>query len=181
MSKCFWFGPRIICGNWCFSVFTAWSQPLWTESKKKAIVHKAAQNCHITLCQRTWREAWWKLAANSLVTWHQNKWGWIRWSPACLVWTCPGHHSDCTEPTEAHGGGSVLICWWKRSRCLGGWHLLMMARWIPQHDNNPKHITWVCQEEKKLKRLPGQVSPTPYLIFVQDIIHINYDLICHQK
>ena len=109
MSKCFWCGPRIICGNWCFSVFTAWSQPLWTESKKKAIVHKAAQNCHITLCQRTWREAWWMLAANSLVTWHQNKWVWIRWSPACLVWTCPGHHSDCTEPTEAHGSLSHVF------------------------------------------------------------------------
>ena len=63
---------RDVCGNWCFTDI-AWSQTLWFESRKRTITHKTAQHCRTELCQRTWNEACWMLAAHSLVKWNQNK------------------------------------------------------------------------------------------------------------
>lgn len=55
-------------------------------------------------CQRTWKEAWWILAAHSLVRRDQNKFVWIRRGPDCLVWTWP-------RPVTAHSADHEKEKW----------------------------------------------------------------------
>lgn len=56
----------------------------------KPLLIKLHKTARYKFAKGTWKEAWWMLAAHSLMRQKQNKLVWIRWGPTCLAWTWPG-------------------------------------------------------------------------------------------